>query len=116
MSLNSKCNFAIVNKAISYYKIGKITEAIDCCELALSLDSEDYNNYATVLADANCFEESLNAYNTALNLSPNNLNLLRNKLIILDKMKDWENVLFLCDEIINRDNKIRWVGIIKFMH
>lgn len=102
----------IVNKSISYFNLGNIDNSLKYCEFALKLDSTNchvWDNYATFLFHANRLEESLNAYNHALISCPKNITLLKNKLILLFNMGNWEDVLIFSDEILNINNEWNWV-------
>ena len=95
MSIDPNSVPAIVNKSISYFNLGNIDNSLKYCEFALKLDSTNchvWDNYATFLFHANRLEESLNAYNHALISCPKNITLLKNKLILLFNMGNWEDV------------------------
>ena len=114
LKLNENYWEALINKAKSYFELKELDSAEHTCKLALKICSNNcriWSTYATVLQESNKFDESLAAYNTALDLCPNDFETILYKMRLLYiTNNDFEQLLKYANKVleIEKDNSFGW--------
>ncbi len=93
-----------------YYREAKLREALQCFRQAALHDSRPYIvlRIARTLRELACFEEALNTLDAILKDDPDNIHFLREKALILNRMKDWDKSLETYERVLQLDHKDRF--------
>ena len=114
LELNERYWEAIINKVKSYFELGDLNSAEHNCKLALKICSDNcriWSTYATVLQESGKFEESLVAYDNALDLCPNDFESILYKMRLLYVSDyDFEELLIYANKVleVESDNSFGW--------
>lgn len=88
---------------LSLHKTGRLEEALDACEMALSLDSLHIRakvRAGDILKDLARLEESLSCYNEAIEVNPSIARVHLNKGVVLEALGRQQEALLAYDEAI----------------
>ncbi len=100
----------IIDKGISYLKIGKTNEALNCLDKALEIDNksvEAWSQKGNILTSKANYEEALKCIDKALEIDPKNSEYLSTKAYIFTKQENLEEAVKYTKQAlkINPSNK-----------